>query len=66
MSQDSIPRVRVANCDIAVAECLSGDDVLGDELEVEESRFVDVRFGDDAAWWALMNDFSSWEMLGRC
>lgn len=63
MPEDAVTRVRVAYCDVAVAEGLSGDDVFGEDLEIEEAGFVDVRFGHDATWWALVDDFCSWEVV---
>jgi hypothetical protein len=42
---------------------LSGDDVLGHGLEVEETGLGDGGFWDDASWWALVDDFGSWGLL---
>lgn len=59
MTENAVFVVRAADRDEAVAEGLTGDDILGENIEIEESRLVDVALSDDTARGALVDDFGT-------
>jgi hypothetical protein len=64
MTKDAVLVIRVTNCDISVAECLSWNYILGHGLEVKETRFVYTWLGDNASWRALVDNLRTCEMSG--
>lgn len=56
MAEDAVFVVGVTDCDVPVTECLSGNNVLGHGLEVEETGLVYAWLGDDASWRALVDN----------
>ncbi len=59
VSKEAVFIVGVADRDIPIAKSLSRDDILGHCLEVKQSRLIDSRLGDNASWWALVDNFGS-------
>ena len=59
MPKDADLVVRIANCDISIAESLARNYVLCHRLELKKSRLRDVWLWGDASWGALVDDFRS-------
>lgn len=61
MTKNAMFILRVAYCNVAITECLTGNDIFSELFKVEETWFVYIGFWDNASWRTLKDDFRTWE-----
>jgi hypothetical protein len=60
VSKDSVLVIRIADGYISVAESLPWNDIFGHHLEIKKPWLIDIWFGNDASWRALVYNFRTY------